>query len=208
MATSVSSSSPVPGGQGVNAARETQGQEKPQNKWLVSLAVIFGVLMSAIDTSVVNVALPNIQGNVGATQSEIAWISTGYLISVVILMPLTNWLSVRFGRKNVYLSSLVVFTASSFMCGCSRTLGGLIFWRVIQGMGAGTLQPLAQAMFREAFPPEEQGLAMASSALSCFPARRLARRLGDGLLTRLAGPGYFLSISRLALSASPLQFVY
>src|SRR5580704_3385867 len=96
------------------------------NKWLVSLAVIFGVLMSAIDTSVVNVALPQIQGNLGATQQEITWISTGYLISVVILMPLTNWLSIRFGRKRVYLTSLVIFTASSFMCGFARTLDGLI----------------------------------------------------------------------------------
>lgn len=130
------------------------------NKWMVSIAVVFGVLMTTIDTSVVNVALPIIQGNVGATQQEITWISTGYLISVVILMPLTNWLSTRFGRKQVYLTSLVVFTCASLMCGFSHTLGTLIFWRVIQGFGAGTLQPLAQAIFREAFPPEQQGIAM------------------------------------------------
>lgn len=131
-----------------------------ENKWLVSLAVIFGVLMSAIDTSVVNVALPNIQGNLGATQQEVTWISTGYMISVVILMPLTHWLSVRFGRKRVYLTSLVLFVAASFMCGISHSLGDLILWRIVQGMGAGTLQPLAQAIFREAFPPQEQGMAM------------------------------------------------
>jgi DHA2 family multidrug resistance protein len=130
------------------------------NKWAISLAVIFGVLMSAIDSSVVNVAMPYIQGNLGATQQEITWISTAYMISVVILMPLTNWLATRFGRKRIYLTSLVLFTASSFMCGMSRTLPELIFWRCIQGFGAGTLQPLAQAMFREAFPPEEQGVAM------------------------------------------------
>ncbi len=155
------------GGNGASESRSVAStpaapapREQTQNKWLVSIAVIFGVLMSAIDTSVVNVALPNIQGNVGATQQEITWISTGYMISVVILMPLTNWLSTRFGRKRVYLTSLVVFTFSSVMCGLSHTLGDLILWRVIQGMGAGTLQPLAQAMFREAFPPEEQGIAM------------------------------------------------
>ena len=135
-------------------------EEEHPNKYLVSLAVIFGVLMSAIDTSVVNVAMPEIQGNVGATQQEVTWISTGYMISVVILMPLTNWLSVRFGRKNVYLSSLVIFVLSSLMCGISHTLVELVFWRVIQGCGAGTLQPLAQAIFREAFPPQEQGIAM------------------------------------------------
>lgn len=141
-------------------ARMGAREEQAENKWLVSMAVIFGVLMSTIDTSVVNVALPDIQGYVGATQQEITWISTGYLISVVILMPLTHWLSVRFGRKKVYLTSLVIFTASSFMCGTQRSLDGLILWRVIQGLGAGTLQPLAQAIFRQAFPAEEQGMAM------------------------------------------------
>jgi len=142
-----------------SAALSSHSQEHP-NKYVVSLAVIFGVLMSAIDTSVVNVAMPQIQGNVGATQQEVTWISTGYMISVVILMPLTNWLSLRFGRKNVYLSSLVVFVLSSLMCGISHTLLQLIFWRIIQGCGAGTLQPLAQAIFREAFPVNEQGIAM------------------------------------------------
>jgi MFS transporter, DHA2 family, multidrug resistance protein len=131
-----------------------------ENKWLVSLAVIFGVLMSAIDTSVVNVALPDIQGNLGATQQEVTWISTGYMISVVILMPLTHWLSVRFGRKRIYLTSLVLFITASFMCGISHSLSELVVWRIIQGMGAGTLQPLAQAIFREAFPLQEQGMAM------------------------------------------------
>lgn len=149
--------------QGGNVAAQNKsagGADVTENKWLVSLAVIFGVLMSAIDTSVVNVALPSIQGNVGATQQEVTWISTGYLISVVILMPLTHWLSVRFGRKRLYLTSLVLFVSSSVMCGLSHSLGGLVFWRIIQGMGAGTLQPLAQAIFREAFPPREQGMAM------------------------------------------------
>ena len=141
-------------------ARRTTAEPKEDSKWMVSLAVVFGVLMTTIDTSVVNVALPTIQGNVGATQQEITWISTGYLISVVILMPLTNWLSMRFGRKRIYLTSLVIFTLASLMCGFSHTLDGLIFWRVIQGLGAGTLQPLAQAIFREAFPPEQQGIAM------------------------------------------------
>jgi DHA2 family multidrug resistance protein len=143
---------------------ETPHPEDPNdlshNKWAVSLAVIFGVLMAAIDSSVVNVALPQIQGNLGATQQEITWISTGYMISVVILMPLTNWLATRFGRKRIYLISLCLFTGSSVMCGLSDSLPQLVFWRVVQGFGAGTLQPLAQAMFREAFPPEEQGVAM------------------------------------------------
>jgi DHA2 family multidrug resistance protein len=161
MASTQALRQPLVNRNGTSPATKPASSDAPtENKWLVSLAVIFGVLMSAIDTSVVNVALPNIQGNVGATQQEITWISTGYMISVVILMPLTHWLSIRFGRKRVYLTSLVIFVAASFMCGISRSLTELVLWRIVQGMGAGTLQPLAQAIFREAFPPEEQGMAM------------------------------------------------
>lgn len=134
--------------------------------------------MSAIDSSVVNVALPNIQGNLGATQQEITWISTSYLISVVILMPLTNWLATRYGRKRVYLLSLVIFTASSVMCGFSHTLNQLILWRTVQGVGAGTLQPLAQAMFREAFPQNEQGIAMGIFGLVVLAGPAIGPTLG------------------------------
>ncbi|MBV9851197.1 MAG: DHA2 family efflux MFS transporter permease subunit [Armatimonadetes bacterium] len=182
---------PGPVAGGADSAPGAPQAAPAENKWLVSMAVIFGVLMSAIDTSVVNVALPNIQGNVGATQQEITWISTGYLISVVILMPLTNWLSLRFGRKKVYLTSLVVFTAASFMCGISRSLGELIFWRVIQGFGAGTLQPLAQAMFREAFPPEQQGLAMGIFGLVVLSGPAIGPTLGGYITDNFNWPWIF-----------------
>ena len=168
--------------------------DKPEptaNKYLISLSVMFGVLMSVIDSSVVNVALPNIQGNLGATQQEITWISTGYLISVVILMPLTNWLSVRFGRKNVYLTSLVIFTAASVMCGMSRSLDELIFWRVVQGFGAGTLQPLAQAILREAFPPEEQALAMGFFGFVVLFGPAIGPTVGGYITDNIAWPWIF-----------------
>jgi DHA2 family multidrug resistance protein len=152
---------------------------------------MFGVLMSAIDSSVVNVALPNIQGNLGATQQEITWISTGYMISVVILMPLTNWLSQRFGRKNVYLASLATFTAASVMCGLSRSLEELIFWRVVQGLGAGTLQPLAQAIFREAFPPAEQALAMGMFGFVVLFGPAIGPTLGGYITDNIAWPWIF-----------------
>ena len=168
-----------------------QGDALSQNKWAISLAVIFGVLMSAIDSSVVNVALPNIQGNLGATQQEITWISTSYMISVVILMPLTNWLATRFGRKKVYLTSLVIFTAASVMCGLSSTLPELIFWRAVQGFGAGTLQPLAQAMFREAFPPEEQGVAMGVFGLVVMAGPAIGPTLGGFITDNYNWPWIF-----------------
>jgi DHA2 family multidrug resistance protein len=165
--------------------------EHEENKWLVSLAVIFSVLMSAIDSSVVNVALPNMQGTVGATQQEITWVSTGYLISVVILMPLTNWLSVRFGRKRIYLISLVLFTASSLMCGLSNTLPMLVFWRVVQGLGAGTLQPLAQAIFREAFPQEQQGIAMGVFGFVVLFGPAIGPTLGGWITDNYSWPWIF-----------------
>ena len=171
--------------------RDIWASDLSQNKWAVSVAVIFGVLMAAIDTSVVNVALPQIQGNLGATQQEITWISTAYMISVVILMPLTNFLSIRFGRKRVYLVSLTLFTGSSIMCGTSRSLEELIFWRAIQGCGAGTLQPMAQAMFREAFPRKEQGLAMGLFGFVVLAGPAIGPALGGYITDNFNWPWIF-----------------
>lgn len=171
--------------------RSLAAPENFRDKWLVSLAVVFGALMSAIDMSVVNVALPTIEGNVGATQQEITWVATGYLTSLVILMPLTNWLSVRFGRKRIYLISLVLFTVASFLCGTARTLGTLVFWRVVQGLGAGTLQPLAQAIFREAFPPREQGLAMSLFGLVVMSGPAIGPTLGGWITDNYSWPWIF-----------------
>jgi MFS transporter, DHA2 family, multidrug resistance protein len=106
-------------------------------------------------------------------------------------MPLTNWLSVRFGRKRVYLVSLVVFTASSFMCGVSSTLGELILWRLVQGMGAGTLQPLAQAIFREAFPPDEQGIAMGAFGFVVLSGPAIGPTLGGWVTDNYSWPWIF-----------------
>jgi DHA2 family multidrug resistance protein len=182
---------PVPSPQATRHGQAIGPDDISHNKWAVSIAVMFGVLMSAIDTSVVNVAMPQIQGNVGATQQEITWISTAYMISVVILMPLTNFLSVRFGRKRIYLLSLTVFTASSFMCGLSRSLEELIFWRAVQGFGAGTLQPLAQAMFREAFPPKEQGVAMGLFGLVVLAGPAIGPTLGGYITDNYNWPWIF-----------------
>lgn len=168
-----------------------RGAADSQNKWVVSIAVIFGALMTAIDTSVVNVALPQIQGNVGATQQEITWVATGYLTSLVILMPLTHWLCTRFGRKRIYLTGLVVFTASSFMCGMSHTLAALILWRIVQGLGAGTLQPLAQAIVREAFPKSEQGMAMGLFGVIVMSGPAIGPTLGGWITDNVSWPWIF-----------------
>jgi DHA2 family multidrug resistance protein len=161
------------------------------NKWLVAIAVIFGVLMSTIDSSVVNVALPNIQGNLGATQQEVTWISTGYMISVVILMPLTNWLSRRFGRKNIYITSLIIFTLSSMACGSARTLPELVAWRIVQGMGAGCLQPIAQSIILEAFPPAERGMANGLFGFVVLFGPAIGPTLGGYITDNISWPWIF-----------------
>src|SRR5512140_3772168 len=110
-------------------------------------------MMQIIDSSIVNVAIPHMMGNLGASLDEIAWVSTGYILAAVIVIPLTGWLSSFFGRKRYFVVSVLVFTASSFMCGASHSLGALIFWRVVQGVGGGALMTTSQVVLLEAFPP-------------------------------------------------------
>ena len=113
--------------------------------------------MGTIDTSIVNVALPHLRGTLSASVEEITWVSTGYVVASVIIMPLTAWLGARFGRKKIYMSGLALFLVGSFFCGAARTLPTLVFFRILQGLGAGSLQPTEQAILRETFPPKEQG---------------------------------------------------
>ena len=121
------------------------------NKWLVTISVTFGTLMGAIDASIVNVALPHMRGAVGATLQEITWVTTGFAIATVIVMPLTAFLGRLFGQKRVYMSSLVLFVAGSALCGVAQTLPQLVFFRALQGSGAGALQPTEQAILRQTF---------------------------------------------------------
>ncbi|WP_394831387.1 DHA2 family efflux MFS transporter permease subunit [Pendulispora rubella] len=136
-------------------------ESAPPNKWLVTLSISLGTLMGAVDASIVNVALPQIQGSLGATVQEITWIATGYSIALVILMPLTAFLGRQFGQKRLYLSCLGLFMVGSALCGTAQTLTQMIIYRIIQGLGAGALQPTEQAILRRTFPREEQGMAMA-----------------------------------------------
>jgi len=131
------------------------------NKWIIALAVVMPTLLEVIDTSVVNVSLGHIRGSLSAGIDEATWAITAYLVSNAIIIPLTGWLSRFFGRKRYLLFSVLLFTASSFMCGSARTLSALVFFRVIQGIGGGALQPISQAILFETFPPVEYGMAMA-----------------------------------------------
>jgi DHA2 family multidrug resistance protein len=131
------------------------------NKWIIALSVVLPTLLEVIDTSVVNVSLDHIRGSLSAGIDEATWSITAYLVSNAIIIPLTGWLSRIIGRKRYLMFSVALFTASSFLCGSAKTLSQLIFFRVIQGIGGGALQPLSQAILFEAFPPAEYGMAMA-----------------------------------------------
>jgi DHA2 family multidrug resistance protein len=150
----------------------------PTNKWLVTISITFGTLMGAIDSSIVNVALPHIRGAVGATLQEITWISTGYAVALVLVMPLTAFLGRLFGQKRVYLACLVLFLVGSFLCGTATTLPALVFYRLIQGLGAGALQPTEQAILRQTFPPKEQGMAMALFGMAVMIGPAIGPTLG------------------------------
>jgi DHA2 family multidrug resistance protein len=153
------------------------------NKWLVTVAITVGTLMGTIDASIVNVAIPNIQAAFGVPITTVTWIATGYLIALALVMPLTAWLSAVFGRKAVYQVSLLLFVAASVLAGMAPTLGVLIVARVVQGLGAGVLGPVEQAILRETFPPEEQGLAMGLYGVVVVLGPTLGPLLGGWLVT-------------------------
>ncbi len=131
------------------------------NKWLVAITVMLPTLIEIIDMSIVNVSLGHIRGSISAGIDESTWVITSYLVANAIIIPISGWLSRFFGRKRYLIFSIILFTSSSFMCGSAWSLTSLIFFRVVQGIGGGALQPLSQAILFETFPTEQRGMAMA-----------------------------------------------
>jgi DHA2 family multidrug resistance protein len=139
----------------------------------------------------VNVAVPKLRGAVGATVEEITWISTGFALATVLVMPLTAFLGRLFGQKRVYLACLVLFVVGSALCGMARTLPVLVACRVIQGFGAGALQPTEQAILRQTFPPEEQGMAMALFGMAVMIGPAVGPTLGGYIVDHYSWPWIF-----------------
>ncbi len=134
---------------------------KPVNKWLITLTVMIPAFMEIVDTSIANVALPHMQGNLNAGTDEVTWVLTSYLISNAVVMPMTGWLARVFGRKRFLISCIMLFTLSSLLCGMAPNLATLVCFRIIQGAAGGALIPMSQAIMLESFPPREGGMAMA-----------------------------------------------
>ncbi|MFZ3114361.1 MAG: DHA2 family efflux MFS transporter permease subunit [Syntrophales bacterium] len=160
-------------------------------KWMITATVIMGTLMSAIDTSIVNVAMPYMRGSLGTSVEEITWVATGYMLSCVLIMPIIGMLSGRFGRRNFYLFSIFLFTVSSMLCGMAWDLSSMVIFRAIQGIGGGALIPISQAILRETFPPEEQGTAMGIYGLGVVLGPAFGPTLGGWLTDTFSWPWIF-----------------
>ncbi|HVO34316.1 MAG TPA: DHA2 family efflux MFS transporter permease subunit [Gemmatimonadales bacterium] len=161
------------------------------NKWVVAGTVLIGTIMAVLDSSVVNVALPDMSGTLGATIEEITWVVTAYILAQVIFMPITALLSSRFGRKNFYVASVILFTAASMACGLARTMPVMILFRAIQGAGGGVMITVSQAILRESFPPEEQGTAMGLFGVGTVLAPAIGPTLGGWLTDQYSWPWVF-----------------
>jgi DHA2 family multidrug resistance protein len=152
---------------------------KPKyNPWLIAVVVALAAFMEVLDTSIANVALPHMAGNLGASNDESTWVLTSYLVSNAIVLPISGWLASVFGRKRFFLVCIFFFTLSSLFCGLAPTLGLLIIFRIIQGVGGGGLQPMAQAILADTFPPQQRGLAFALYGITAVMAPTIGPTLG------------------------------
>jgi DHA2 family multidrug resistance protein len=149
---------------------------------LTVVTVMIGVFMGGLDMAIVNVALPTISGNLGASDDEAAWVATGYMLGMMLVMPLNGWLTARLGRKWYYLGAFGLFTGASLLCGTSTSISALIAWRVIQGLGGGALQPIAQAILFESSPPEKRGAMMAIFGLGAVVGPTIGPVLGGWII--------------------------
>ena len=160
------------------AAAPPVQQAHVAGRWFILLGLITAAIMEVLDTTIVNVALPQMAGNLGATREEVAWVSTSYILANVIVLPMTAFFTERFGRKRYLTFSIILFIIASVLCGTATTLGQLVLWRLLQGAGGAALLSTAQATLRQIFPREEQGLVQSIFLLGVIVAPTLGPTLG------------------------------
>jgi DHA2 family multidrug resistance protein len=169
---------PAPAG-GPSAHLADEPIWKPRfNPWLVAITVTMASFMEVLDTSIANVALPHMAGSLSASEDEATWVLTSYLVSNAIILPLSGWLSMLMGRKRFYMMCVLLFTLSSFLCGIAPTLGMLVLFRVMQGIGGGGLQPSEQAILADTFAPKQRGMAFAVYGIAVVTAPAIGPTLG------------------------------
>ena len=163
----------------VPAVIEPAAAWRPQfNPWLIAVIVALAAFMEVLDTSIANVALPYMAGNLGVSNDESTWVLTSYLVSNAIVLPISGWLVTVVGRKRLFMICLFIFTVSSLLCGIAPSLGALILFRILQGAGGGGLQPLAQSILADSFPPEKRGIAFAVYGITVIVAPTVGPTLG------------------------------
>lgn len=165
--------------------------ETGTRKWIITITVILASVIELIDTSIVNVALPQMMGNLGATLDEVAWVVTAYVVANVIVVPMTGWFSSLFGRRNYFAGSIVLFTIASFFCGHAVGIWELVLFRFIQGVGGGALLSTSQSILVETFPPEELGLANGLFGLGVVVGPTIGPTLGGWITDNYSWPWIF-----------------
>jgi DHA2 family multidrug resistance protein len=152
---------------------------KPKyNPWAIALVVTMATFMEVLDTSIANVALPHIAGNLSAGEDESTWVLSSYLVANAVILPISAWLATRFGRKRFYMTCVVLFGISSLLCGMAPSLSWLVFFRVVQGLGGGGLAPSEQAILADTFPPQKRGMAFAIYGMAVVLAPAIGPTLG------------------------------
>ena len=174
------------------ASPETQEWVPAHNPWLIAIAVMAATFMEVLDTSIAAVSLPHIAGNLSAGLEESTWVLTSYLVANSIVLPLSGWLSSLMGRKRFYMICVTVFTLSSMLCGLAPNLGLLVFFRILQGIGGGALQPVSQAILVESFPKRKQGMAMAVYGMGVVFAPIIGPTLGGWITDNYSWRWIFL----------------
>ncbi|MEN6546697.1 MAG: DHA2 family efflux MFS transporter permease subunit [Armatimonadia bacterium] len=178
------------------------------NRITIMIALMMGTLMQMIDTSIVNVAVPTMQGNLGATLDQISWVATGYILANVITLPLTGWLSHLFGRRYYLAGSMALFTLASLFCGMAGNLPMLIFFRMLQGVGGAALMATAQATMMEIFPPAQLGMVQAVFGVGVMVGPALGPTLGGWLVDNFTWPWIFYINIPVGILATFLTMIF
>ena len=168
----------VSSGGGVPPPPASEPWHPKANIWVIGVVVALAAFMEVLDTSIANVALPYMAGNLGASNDESTWVLTSYLVSNAIVLPISGWFATVIGRKRFFMICLVIFTVSSLLCGIAPSLGAIILFRIIQGAGGGGLQPMAQAILADTFPPRQRGIAFALYGITTIVAPTVGPTLG------------------------------
>ena len=175
---------------------------------IITVIAILCSLLEIVDTTIVNVALNNMRGSLGATLTDIAWVITAYAIANVIIIPMTSWLSQQFGRRNYFTASIIIFTIASFLCGNATNIWELVFFRFVQGLGGGALLVTAQTMLTESYPIAKRGMAQAFYGMGVIMGPTLGPPLGGYITDHFSWPYIFYINVPLGIIATILTIIY